>query len=97
MIFGAPDSTDRLTLHGDDKVITGLSNTELKKDMKADQAASQGQLTQVLEKLDQAKKDATDYQLVGNPEDTTNHKYTVSDAGEVTLTCLLYTSDAADE
>ncbi|WP_311515974.1 hypothetical protein, partial [uncultured Megasphaera sp.] len=86
MIFGAPDSTDRLTLHGDDKVITGLSNTELKKDMKADQAASQGQLTQVLEKLDQAKKDATDYQLVGNPEDTTNHKYTVSDAGEVTLT-----------
>ncbi len=53
MTFGKDGSTDSVTVDGEHKVITGLSNTTLPtdlKDLKADQAASQGQLKEVLDK-----------------------------------------------
>ncbi|MUP59606.1 hypothetical protein C3L56_06315, partial [Veillonellaceae bacterium M2-4] len=53
MTFGPSKSTDSITVDGEQKVITGLSNTKLPTDltkMKADQAASQGQLKEVLDK-----------------------------------------------
>ncbi|KGF46218.1 hypothetical protein HMPREF0872_08900, partial [Veillonella montpellierensis DNF00314] len=53
MTFGKDGSTDSVTVDGENKVITGLSNTKLPTDltkMKADQAASQGQLKEVLDK-----------------------------------------------
>ncbi|KGF46252.1 hypothetical protein HMPREF0872_08880, partial [Veillonella montpellierensis DNF00314] len=53
MTFGPSSSTDSITVDGENKVITGLSNTKLPTDltkMKVDQAASQGQLKEVLDK-----------------------------------------------
>jgi len=52
MTFKTPDNKDSIVVDGTNKVITGLSNTTLPKDMttiKADQAASQGQLKEVLD------------------------------------------------
>ena len=64
--------------------ITGLTNTKLTDNMKEDQAASQGQLTKVLEKLDKAQKDATDYRLVEN-ENAADKKYSVTENHEIVL------------
>ena len=64
--------------------ITGLTNTKLTDNMKEDQAASQGQLTKVLEKLDKAQADATDYRLVEN-ENAADKKYSVTENHEIVL------------
>ncbi|WP_206445567.1 hypothetical protein, partial [Megasphaera hutchinsoni] len=59
MTFGKDGSTDSITVDGENKVITGLSNTKLPTDgtpMQADQAASQGQLKQVLDKANDTDK-----------------------------------------
>ncbi|WP_288863393.1 YadA-like family protein, partial [uncultured Megasphaera sp.] len=64
MTFGKDGSTDSVTVDGENKVITGLSNTKLPTDltkMKADQAASQGQLKQVLDKANDTDKFAVKY------------------------------------
>ncbi|MUP59703.1 hypothetical protein C3L56_06825, partial [Veillonellaceae bacterium M2-4] len=64
MTFGKDGSTDSVTVDGEQKVITGLSNTKLPTDltkMKADQAASQGQLKQVLDKANDTDKFAVKY------------------------------------
>ncbi|KXB92197.1 hemagglutinin, partial [Megasphaera hutchinsoni] len=53
MTFGPSNSTDSITVDGEKKVITGLSNTTLPTDLsklKDDQAASQGQLKAILNK-----------------------------------------------
>ncbi|WP_277293399.1 ESPR-type extended signal peptide-containing protein, partial [Veillonella montpellierensis] len=87
MTFSKDGSTDSVTVDGEHKVITGLSNTTLPtdlKDLKADQAASQGQLSKVLEKMDNNKAAATDYRLVES--DSADKKYSVDANGEVTLT-----------
>ncbi|EFD93433.1 hypothetical protein HMPREF0889_1691, partial [Megasphaera lornae] len=75
---------DALKIDGKNKTIsnvgtiTGLTNTTLTDNMQADQAASQGQLKEAIDK-------ATDYRLVAN-ESAADKKYSVSQDGEVALT-----------
>ncbi|KXB91412.1 hypothetical protein, partial [Megasphaera hutchinsoni] len=88
MVFGVADSTDSLIMDGEKKVITGLSNKTLPtdlKDLKDDQAASQGQLKEVLSKIGKNIDDSADYRLVQD-ETATDKKYSVKDDGEVVLT-----------
>ncbi|MUP59605.1 hypothetical protein C3L56_06310, partial [Veillonellaceae bacterium M2-4] len=57
--------------------ITGLTNTTLPtdlKDLKADQAASQGQLRALAEKVQTNANAMSDYRLIGN-EAETDKKY----------------------
>ncbi|MUP59862.1 hypothetical protein C3L56_07665, partial [Veillonellaceae bacterium M2-4] len=64
MTFKTTDNQDSIVVDGTNKVITGLSNTSLPtdlKDLKADQAASQGQLKQVLDKANDTDKFAVKY------------------------------------
>ncbi|WP_288832275.1 hypothetical protein, partial [uncultured Megasphaera sp.] len=88
MVFGVADSTDSLIMDGEKKVITGLSNKTLPtdlKDLKDDQAASQGQLKEVLSKIGKNIDDSADYRLVQD-ETATDKKYSVKGDGEVVLT-----------
>ncbi|KXB92177.1 hypothetical protein, partial [Megasphaera hutchinsoni] len=68
--------------------ITGLTNTTLPDDlstMKVDQAASQGQLKALAEKVQTNANAMSDYRLIGN-EAETDKKYSVTDHNEIVLT-----------
>ncbi|WP_277300726.1 ESPR-type extended signal peptide-containing protein, partial [Veillonella montpellierensis] len=89
MVFGVADSTDSLIMDGKEKVITGLSNTTLPEKMetlKADQAATQGQLKEVLDKIGKNIDDSADYRLVQNANNTTDKSYSVNGDGDINLT-----------
>ncbi|KGF47138.1 hypothetical protein HMPREF0872_05525, partial [Veillonella montpellierensis DNF00314] len=89
MVFGVADSTDSLIMDGTNKVITGLSNTTLPENMKtlkADQAATQGQLKEVLDKIGKNIDDSADYRLVQNANNTTDNSYSVNGDGDINLT-----------
>ena len=88
MTFKTSDNKDSIVVDGTNKVITGLINTTLPDDlstMQVDQAASQGQLKLLADKVQTNANAMSDYRLIGN-EAETDKKYSVTDHNEIVLT-----------